>query len=281
VRGSCRHRRALLLRRGFVKRCRRVTGAHAARNRGGGIVGGMTRGALLLLGLTLVRSLGDPAAIALENMRLNAELREQLEELRSSRARLVEACDAERRRLERNLHDGAQQRLVAVAVHLGRLQRRVRGDAVAEEIAAAAAHELAESLQELRELAHGLHPAVAPARPRGRAGGARHTFAGHDDRLVGVRRPPPAAGRARAFVACEALTNVAKYASASRVDVRVRRDRGSVFVEISDDGVGGADERLGSGLRGLADRLEALDGSLHVVSPARGGTVVTAAVPCA
>jgi len=153
-------RRALLLRRGFVKRCRRVTGAHAARNRGGGIVGGMTRGALLLLGLTLVRSLGDPAAIALENMRLNAELREQLEELRSSRARLVEACDAERRRLERNLHDGAQQRLVAVAVHLGRLQRRVRGDAVAEEIAAAAAHELAESLQELRELAHGLHPAV-------------------------------------------------------------------------------------------------------------------------
>jgi signal transduction histidine kinase len=242
----------------------------------------MTRGALLLFGLTLVRSLGDPAAIALENMRLSAELREQLEELRSSRARLVEACDAERGRLERNLHDGAQQRLVAVAVHLGRLQSRVRGDAVAEEIAAAAAHELAESLQELRELALGLHPAVL-----------QHGLAAALEGLA-TRSPvtttvscasgdslPQPVELAAYFVACEALTNVAKYASASRVDVRVWRDRGSVLVEISDDRVGGADERLGSGLRGLADRLEALDGSLHVVSPAGGGTLVTAAVPCA
>jgi signal transduction histidine kinase len=248
---------------------------------GGAIVLPMTHDASLVFGSTVVRSL-DPAAIALENVRLNAELRERAEELRSSRARLVEAADAERRRLERNLHDGAQQRLVAVALHLRLLQDRIRGDAVAEEIAATAAHELAESLQELRELARGLHPAIldhglaaALQSLATRAPVSASVSCELSDRL------PDRVELTAYFVACEALANVAKYASASRVDVRVWRDRGTAFVEISDDGVGGADERLGSGLRGLAARVEALAGSLRVVSPPDGGTVVTAAMPCA
>jgi signal transduction histidine kinase len=229
----------------------------------------------------LLDAVAAAAAIALENARLNVELRARLDELKGSRARIVEAGDAERRRLERNLHDGAQQRLVAVALQLRLLQRRVGSDPAAAEMASAVGDELARSLNELRELARGLHPAVL-----------EHGLAPALDALA-TRSPVPttvsyeANGRlpepvelAAYFVASEALTNVAKYAGASTATVRVWRHDGQAAIEIADDGVGGADDAHGSGLRGLADRVEALDGSLRVLSPARGGTVVTAEMPC-
>jgi signal transduction histidine kinase len=230
----------------------------------------------------LLDAVAAAAAIALENVQLNVELRARLEELRGSRARIVEAGDAERRRLERNLHDGAQQRLVAVALQLRLLQNRIQADAVAEELAASAASELQASLQELRELARGLHPAVLE---HGLCA-ALQTLATRSAVTTEVAyeadgRLPEAVELAAYFVASEALTNVAKYAEAGSAQVRVWRDRRSVFVEVSDDGVGGADDQLGTGLRGLADRVAALDGSLRFASPAGEGTVVRAEMPCA
>ena len=231
----------------------------------------------------LLESVAAAAGIALENARLHAESRARLSELRASRERIVAAGDAERRRLERNLHDGAQQRLVAVAIQLRLLQNRIRGDpAAAEELATVASAELAQSLDELRELARGLHPAVL-----------EHGLAAALDALANRSavattvtyeapdRLPDAVELAAYFVACEALTNTAKYAEASGATVRVWRDNGVAFIEVADDGVGGADDGNGSGLRGLADRVEALDGTLRVTSPAGAGTIVTARLPCA
>ena len=211
------------------------------------------------------------------------ELRARLDELKGSRARIVEAGDAERRRLERNLHDGAQQRLVGVALHLRMLQSRIRDDpATAEQLAAMLSDELAESLDELRELARGLHPAVL-----------EHGLQAALDALAARSRVPTtityeASGRlpepielAAYFVACETLTNVAKYSGAGAATIAVRREGATVRITIADDGIGGADDTRGSGLRGLADRVEALDGRLRVDSPAGAGTVVTAELPCA
>jgi signal transduction histidine kinase len=230
---------------------------------------------------SLLDAVAGAAAIALENVRLNVELRARLEELRSSRARIVEAGDAERRRLERNLHDGAQQRLVGVALQLRLLQNRVRGDTDAEEIAASAADELRQSLEELRELARGLHPAVLEhgLAPALQALATRSTVTTTVSYEPADRLPEPVE-LAGYFVACEALANVAKYAHASVAEVRVWRDGPSAFIQVLDDGVGGADDDLGTGLRGLADRVDALEGNLRVVSPAGGGTVVTAEMPC-
>ena len=222
------------------------------------------------------------AAIALENARLSVELRARLEELRGSRARIVEAGDAERRRLERNLHDGAQQRMVAVALQLRLLENRVRDDPAAAEMASAAGEELKRSLNELRELARGLHPAVLEHG----LGAALDALATRSEVPTIVRcdvpgRLPEPVELAAYFVVAEALTNVAKYAQASEASVRAWRDGELAMIEVSDDGVGGADDSRGSGLRGLADRVEALDGRLRVVSPAGAGTVVTAELPCA
>jgi signal transduction histidine kinase len=231
----------------------------------------------------LLDAVAAAAAIALENVRLNVELRARLDELRGSRARIVEAGDAERRRLERNLHDGAQQRLVGVALQLQLLRTRIRSDpGTAEELAGAASTELTQSLQELRELARGLHPAVL-----------EHGLAAALQALA-ARSPVPTTVvyQARAelpepvalagyFVASEALANVAKYAQATVVTVRVSDAAAAVVIEIADDGVGGADDRRGSGLRGLADRVEALDGRLRVSSPVGVGTTVTAELPVA
>jgi signal transduction histidine kinase len=229
----------------------------------------------------LLDAVAAAAAIALENTRLNVELRARLEDLKGSRTRIVEAGDAERRRLERNLHDGAQQRLVAVALQLRLLQRRMRDDPAAEAMVSTVSDELAQSLDELRELARGLHPAVL-----------EHGLAAALNALA-TRSPVPTTVAYEAncrlpepvelaayFVASEALTNVAKYAGASTATVRVWRNDGQAAIEIADDGVGGADGSRGSGLRGLADRVEALEGSLRVYSPAGGGTVVTAEMPC-
>jgi signal transduction histidine kinase len=223
------------------------------------------------------------AAIALENARLQAELHARLEELRGSRARIVEAGDSERRRLERNLHDGAQQRLVGIALQLQMLRSRIRKDpATAEELASAASDELTESLQELRELARGLHPAVLEHG----LDAALHALAARAPVPTTVAyetavQPPETVALAAYFVASEALTNVAKYARASAAAVRVSDGDGTVVIEIADDGVGGADDALGSGLRGLADRVEALGGRLRVSSPQGSGTTVTAELPCA
>jgi PAS domain S-box-containing protein len=205
----------------------------------------------------------------------------QERELRASRARIVEAGDSERRRLERNLHDGAQQRLVAVALQLRLLQNRVHGDPTAEELASSAGEELQYSLQELRELARGLHPAVLEhgLEPALNALATRSTVTTTVSYAPGDRLPEPVE-LAAYFVACEALANVGKYAHANSARVRVWRDGRSAFIEVSDDGIGGADEHRGTGLRGLTDRVEALDGGLRVISPPGAGTTVTANMPC-
>jgi signal transduction histidine kinase len=229
----------------------------------------------------LLDAVAAAAAIALENARLQVELRARLEELKGSRARIVEAGDAERRRLERNLHDGAQQRLVAVALHLRLLQNRLDDPETAAALVQTISAELAQSLQELRELARGLHPAVLEHGLKAAldALATRAPITTEVSYEADGRLPEPVE-LAAYFVASEALTNVAKYADATAATVRVWRENGSALIEIADDGVGGADDSLGSGLRGLADRVEALDGSLRVVSPAGSGTVVTASVPC-
>jgi signal transduction histidine kinase len=213
---------------------------------------------------------------------LDAELRQRLEELRASRARLVEAGDAERRRLERDLHDGAQARLVALALLIGRARTRTGADPELRDLLERAAGELQTSLDELRELARGIHPAVLTDRglePALRSLGARATVPVTVE--VTVPRLPGAVECAAYFVASEALQNVAKYAHATRAIVAVRRSGGRVVVEVADDGIGGADASRGSGLSGLADRLAALDGTIEFDSPAGRGTRLRAEIPCA
>ena len=213
--------------------------------------------------------------------RLDADLRARVVELRASRARLVEAGDTERRRLERNLHDGAQARLVGVALLLGHARRRVEADP--EETATLldrAMVELKASLAELRELARGIHPAVLTDRglePALRSLATRATVPVTVQ--VAVPRLPAAIECAAYFVASEALQNVAKYAHATSADVSVRRLRGRLVVDVTDDGVGGADAGRGSGLRGLKDRLAALDGTIAVDSPVGRGTRLRAEIP--
>ena len=214
--------------------------------------------------------------------RLNAELHARLEELAASRARIVTAGDVARRRLERNLHDGAQQRLVTLSLSLRVALAKLDSDPEAARAALADANdELSLALDELRELARGLHPAVLSDRGL-RA--AVETLAGRAPVLVEIedvpdeRLPEPVEAAAYYLIA-EALTNVAKYANASTVRVRVAANDASVVVQVSDDGVGGADPAAGTGLRGLADRVEALGGLLEVVSPAGAGTTLRAEIP--
>jgi signal transduction histidine kinase len=172
---------------------------------------------------------------------------------------------------------------VAVALQLRLLQRRIRGDpAIAEELVTVASAELAQSLDELRELARGIHPAVLEHGLKG----ALDALATRSAIVTTVSydapgRLPEPVELAAYFVACEALTNGAKYAGASAATVRVWSTGPAAFIEVADDGIGGADDALGSGLRGLADRVEALDGNLRVVSPMGAGTTVTAELPCA
>ena len=230
----------------------------------------------------LLDAVAAAAAIGLENARLNVELRAQLTELQGSRARIVEAGDSERRRLERNLHDGAQQRLVAVALQLRLLRSRIHADpAEAESLAETASDELAQSLEELRELARGLHPAVLEHGLGGalNALATRSRIATHVTYDAPERLPRPVE-LAAYFVAAEALTNVAKYAQATEATVCVRHHDSTAVIEIADDGIGGAQDARGSGLRGLADRVAALNGRLYVVSPPGTGTTVTAELPC-
>jgi signal transduction histidine kinase len=209
----------------------------------------------------------------------NAEAREQLT---ASRARIVQAGDAERRRLERNLHDGAQQRLVSLALALRLAQSRLEDDPpAAMELLMRASEELAVGLEELRELARGIHPAILTDRglaPAVEALAARATVPVELNGLPEERLPEPIEAAAF-YVVSESLANVAKYASADRARVDLIRDDGLLVVEVSDDGVGGADATKGSGLRGLADRVEALGGRLQVSSEQGRGTTVRAELP--
>jgi signal transduction histidine kinase len=209
----------------------------------------------------------------------NADARERLAE---SRAELVEVSDAERRRFERNLHDGAQQRLVSVALQLGMAGAKLDGDpGTAREALSAAQDDLARGLEELRELGRGLHPVLLTERGLGAALDAlltRTPVPVEIEELPEERLPAPVEAAAY-YVVAEAITNVAKYAQASHAIVAIRRSNGSARVTVRDDGVGGADPGGGSGLRGLAARVEALNGRLDVDSPPQGGTRITAEIP--
>ena len=230
----------------------------------------------------LLQSVSAAAGLALENERLLAELRAQLEQLRQSRARIVEAGDTERRRLERNLHDGAQQRLVSLALGLGLAQSKIQSEpGVAAEMLEAARQELTEALSELRELARGIHPAVLTERglPYALTALAERAPVEVELELQLARRPPPAIEAAAYYVVAEALANIAKYAKATTASVRVTMDDRQLTVEVADDGVGGADPTAGSGLRGLDDRVQAFGGELRVITWPGDGTRVLAELP--
>jgi signal transduction histidine kinase len=231
----------------------------------------------------LVQAAGVAAGMAIANERLRAEVRAQLEEVRASRRRIVEAGDTARRRVERDLHDGAQQRLVGLSLGLRMLEDRYRDQPEATEDIEALQAELRAALQELRELARGLHPQILTEEGLGAAVESlaersripvRVTIE-HDQRL-----PAPIEATAY-FVVAEALQNVSKYASASLAAVAVARANGSLLVDVTDDGVGGATLGGGSGLLGLEDRVAALGGSLSIESPAGAGTHLHAEIPCA
>ena len=248
----------------------------------GRVVGAIVHDVTLTQEPELLRSVAAAAGLAMENERLQAQLRARVEELRASRDRIVEASTAERRRLERNLHDGAQQRLVALSLTMRLAQVNVHKDPAKAEAMLAAAHdELTLALGELRELARGIHPAVLSDRG---LGAALEALAGRAPIAVDLadvpeERLPEPIEAAAYFVVAEALTNVVKYAHASQATVSVQRNNGHAIVEIADDGIGGADPDRGSGLRGLADRVSALDGRMRLDSPAGAGTRLRAEIP--
>jgi PAS domain S-box-containing protein len=206
---------------------------------------------------------------------------EQEEELRASRQRIVATADAERRRLERNLHDGAQQRLVALSVSLRLAEARLEKDPEgARELLTASREELSRAIDELRELARGIHPAVLSDRGLEAALEAlTNRVPLPVDVVVPNERLPAPVEAAAYYLVAEALTNIAKYADATSARVEVTHLDGTLTVEVSDDGVGGADPANGTGLRGLSDRVAALDGTLTIESPAGGGTKVHAEIP--
>jgi signal transduction histidine kinase len=232
----------------------------------------------------LIEAAGAAAGLALENARLHAETRAQLQQVRESRRRLVSVADEERRRIERNLHDGAQQRLLALALALRTAQLRAggRSDDEVEQLLGASVDELQATIAELRALARGLHPTVLTE-----YGLAAALAALADRSAIPVtvdmceERLAPTVEATAYFVACETLNNVAKHAHAETASIVVRREGGLLLLEVADDGVGGARAAAGSGLQGMADRVEALGGVLRVESPAAGGTRVVAEIPCA
>jgi len=233
---------------------------------------------------TLVQSVCAAAGLALDNERLHAELRARLVELTASRARLVEATDAERRRIERDLHDGTQQRLVSIAMSLGLLESKLPPD---QEATVPIVHEaqlaLALALEELRELTQGIHPTLLVERGLPvalealcrRAGLPAHHKVDLDNRLSDQVET------AAYYFASEALSNAAKHSHGTEVRVDVSCDGRTLTVEVADDGIGGASVGPGSGLRGLADRVEALGGRFTVSSPPGLGTRLQAEIPCA
>jgi signal transduction histidine kinase len=230
----------------------------------------------------LVEAVSAAAGIALENGRLEAELRARLQELHGSRTRVVEAQQNERRRLERDLHDGAQQRLVALALELGMLAEQADSDPTTQSRLKRARSELAQSLDELRDIARGLHPAVVSGHGLAVALESLVAVTPLEVRLKtdGLPRLPEQLEVAAYYVVSESLTNAAKHSQASRVSVEVGVTDDTLIAEIIDDGIGGADSERGTGLRGLADRVEAQNGRLRVWSAPGNGTRVRAEIPC-
>jgi signal transduction histidine kinase len=226
----------------------------------------------------LLEAAGSAGRLALENARLHARLRAQLSELQESRARIVAAGDAERRRLERDLHDGAQQRLLALGLAL-QLLRADHGD---PQLLAEAESELQGALRQLRELARGIHPAILTDRGLTAAVGSLIDRASLPitARVSAARYPQPLESAAY-FVVSEALANVTKHAHARSATVSIAPRNGGLVVEVSDDGCGGAKPSAGSGLEGLADRVGALDGRLTITSAQGAGTTIRAEIPCA
>jgi signal transduction histidine kinase len=252
----------------------------------GALITGVLAGLVLLLAapaLTRWMAAGDAAAARGLLGSGREELTARIGELETSRAKVMDAAEMERMRIERDLHDGAQQRLVSLAMELGRAKAKFGTDPDAAAEIVGQAHEQAkEALAELRNLVRGVHPPVLSDR-------------GLDAALSGLAalspvpvtvsvelpsRPPAAIEAIAYFVVAEALTNVARYAEADSARIGVARSNGIVEVEVSDDGVGGADTERGSGLRGLADRVEALGGRLTVSSPPGRGTTLRAEIPC-
>jgi signal transduction histidine kinase len=233
----------------------------------------------------LVDSVAAAARLALENARLQADVRAQLAKVQESRRRIVTAGDERARKIERDLHDGAQQRLVALALDLRIAQRQLGKelDPEVERLLAAAVGELQVAVDELRELARGVHPAVLTEEG---LPGALESLALRTPipvRLLAVpgERLPPEIEAAAYFVACEAVANAVKHSQARSVRVSAQRTNGRLVVAIEDDGVGGADASAGSGLRGLVDRVEAHGGTLRVDSRPGEGTRVIGELPCA
>ena len=231
----------------------------------------------------LLEGVSAVAGISLENGQLQAELKARLDELKGSRGRVIAAGQRERKRLERNLHDGAQQRLIALRLELGLLGDRLEGDPASHRDVEHARAEIGISLDELRTVARGLHPAVLSG--HGLAVALESLAAAS---AVPVRLTVAVEGRldeptevAAYYVVSESLANIGKHARADSATVDVARRNGDLVVEIVDDGIGGADTERGSGLRGLADRVEALGGRLRVWTPRGGGTRVRAEMPCA
>jgi signal transduction histidine kinase len=227
----------------------------------------------------LVEAVAAATRIAVGNVHLQAEVQGRVEQLAASRRRIVEAADAQRRRLERELHDGAEQRLAAVSAHVEALAHEI-DEPRTQALLAGVETELGAARAELSELARGIHPSALTT------GGLSAALAELARRApvpvrvsVDTRRFPAAVEAAAYFVCAEALTNVAKYACASFVGIEVHRDAGRLIVQIVDDGVGGADPNRGSGLRGLADRVDALGGKLSVQSPPGAGARVVAEIP--
>jgi signal transduction histidine kinase len=228
----------------------------------------------------LVSAAAAAAALAIDNERLKAELRARVEELRLSRVRIVEAADDARRRIERDLHDGAQQQLVSLALDLRMLKARL-ADSGLQSTVDQLGEKLAEALAELRECARGIHPAILSDRGLGPAVEALADRAPleveHDVALT--ERLPAAVEAAAYFVIAEGLTNVVRYAHTSRATVAVQREGGELHVVVTDDGIGGATIEGGTGLRGLIDRLAVLDGDLMLESPEGAGTRLQARIP--
>jgi signal transduction histidine kinase len=232
--------------------------------------------------LALLRRVVEAGGLAIEIARLRVELRRRLAEVEASRARIVEAANAERRRIERDLHDGAQQRLVSIGLALRHAQHELAGPAPegASRTLDGAVDEIAVAIAELRELARGLPPAQLDAGlgPAFRELARRAPVA--VDMRVGGERFDRGLEAAAWFIGCEGLTNAVKHSRATRVALSAERTNGVLVVSVADDGVGGAAAIPGSGLSGLSDRVAALGGTLRIRSDPGTGTTLTAELPC-
>jgi len=245
----------------------------------GGPVAALVHDSAVLEDPGLREAVSAAARLAAANARLQAEIRARVAELRASRRRILEAGDAERRRLESRLREGAQHRLEQLAEQLRRARESARSDAAAERINRTEV-QLELALEDLDRLAQGLHPyALSEAGLAGALASLAERAPIHVDLVVPVARLPAEVEAVAYFVCSEALANIVKHASACRVSLSVAVGEGRVSVEVEDDGVGGADPAKGTGLRGLADRVETLGGTLHVESPADAGTRLAAEIP--